>query len=186
MRKCLICEKAFEFKTAKKIYCGSYCRNKAQCNIEMKCLECGNEYKIPPYKKNMSHYCSKKCCVVGIGKKKARDILTRFNEKISEPDINGCINWKGTFDNKGYRVFFVSKKAKRVSEHAYRIAYKLFVGEIPEELSVCHFCDNRACVNVEHLWIGTHKQNMRDMIDKGRHNPRGKKNKNGLPSMSIY
>jgi hypothetical protein len=51
---------------------------------------------------------------------------------------------------------------------AHRVAYKLWIADIPENLFVCHHCDSPACVNPDHLFLGTAKDNTQDMIKKGR------------------
>lgn len=79
---------------------------------------------------------------------------------------NGC--WEWTLSRaQGYGKF-MNKQRKRVMAH--RESYKAFIGEIPKGLLVCHSCDNRLCINPDHLFLGTYKDNMDDMVKKGRNN----------------
>jgi hypothetical protein len=75
-----------------------------------------------------------------------------------------CWIWLGSYNENGYGVFHYDKKLKL----AHRFSYEFYKGEIPKGLFVCHSCDNTACVNPDHLWLGTQEDNMNDMIAKGR------------------
>lgn len=85
-------------------------------------------------------------------------------------DTAACWPWtRGT--TKGYgRVKF---NGRAVQTH--RLAYSLFYGSIPNDLCVCHACDNPTCCNPFHLWVGTQTANNNDKILKGRHRNRPRK-----------
>lgn len=87
-----------------------------------------------------------------------------FNARIKKNTNNGCIEWTGSSDQKGYGQLRIDGKLIK----AHRFAWSRVNGPIPEGMLVLHSCDNPKCVNVDHLRVGTHKDNMADMDDRNR------------------
>lgn len=86
----------------------------------------------------------------------------RFVEKILITD--DCWKWTASKYHDGYGIFRKGSKIHR----AHRISYEIFIGEIPDDMLVCHHCDNPACVKPSHLFLGTIQDNIQDKCDKGR------------------
>lgn len=94
-----------------------------------------------------------------------KEFESRFWEKVDKKGEVECWNWLAS-KRGGYGSFSIDDNVY----FAHRIAYNLVFGKIPEELLVCHRCDNPICVNPNHLFLGTYSDNRVDMINKGRSN----------------
>jgi hypothetical protein len=91
------------------------------------------------------------------------DVVDRFNKKI---DKSGeCWNWTACL-SKGYGAFSIGRKMNNV--RANRYAFYLANGFIDDDKFVCHTCDNPLCVNPDHLYLGTPKDNVNDREKRGR------------------
>lgn len=89
----------------------------------------------------------------------------RFLSRIDIKGEDECWLWQGTIHKGGYGELSINNKNLKT----HRMSWEFFRGEIPPELEVCHTCDVRHCCNPNHLWLGTHKENMEDRRNKGNH-----------------
>jgi len=98
-------------------------------------------------------------------------ILDRFWSKVNKTTVNECWEWTACLNNGGYGQFKLNGRMRP----AHRISWMIRHGSMPPKdgsfhgLCVLHKCDNPRCVNPDHLFVGTHGDNMRDRSKKGRH-----------------
>ena len=90
--------------------------------------------------------------------------IKRFWSKVDKKLDRKCWNWIAYKDRDGYGQIWFNRKMLL----AHRFSWMIHFDSIPEGLLVCHKCDNKSCVNPNHLFLGTNKDNTKDMFDKGR------------------
>ena len=94
-------------------------------------------------------------------------LIKKFWSKVEIKSEDSCWNWTAGLSHRGTGKFMSGLRAGFTSI-APRFSWMLHHGPIPLGLLVCHKCDNRLCVNPKPLFLGTHQDNMTDMVTKGR------------------
>lgn len=103
-----------------------------------------------------------------LGGRKPKTAIYRFNNSYIKDQDTGCWVWQGRSRSGSSRMYGrIKVDGKNIAAH--RFSWEIHSGsKIPEGCIIMHSCDNPECVNPQHLSVGTHKENMNDMILKGR------------------
>lgn len=168
MIKCDQCGKEFNkapnsIKRCKNHFCSKKCSSiYKEKKVAIICDNCGKEFLRVSYrsKKYKNNFCSNKC----VGLFKVKSDLEKFMSKVEIIDDKTWI-WKGWKEKNGY----AKTKYKGKSEWVHRVSYMLFINPIiPKDKCVLHKDDVPLNCCPSNLWLGTKKDNSRDMINKGR------------------
>lgn len=110
-----------------------------------------------------------------------KSLVDRFFEKVQQFNyVDSCWYWRGCLDDKGYGLVKRGGFGRHGSSiiRAHRLSWMIYKGPIPDGLCVCHTCDHPACVNPNHLFLGTMKDNCQDRDLKCRNTYRRGENHN--------
>ncbi len=111
----------------------------------------------------------------------------KANSKLD--DVTGCWVWTGSvrrsYSPYGRTTIGSRSDGTRRSTSVHRLSFETFTGPIPDGMCVCHKCDNPRCVNPDHLFLGTKKDNADDRDRKGRNSPPPRINRTNSPQAKL-
>ncbi len=179
---CRYCSKSFHvpdcYSKTRGKFCSRQCYHSSrgwEKPVVNKCMWCNKDMIVGIYKlrKKAGKFCSRKCTQEYFHQNKIHDIERFFINISRKPHKDNCWIWGAAKNLKGYGITTVDLK----SYAAHRYSWIIHFGQISSDQLVCHKCDNPSCVNPEHLFLGTQKDNIQDMLKKGRQrNQFGEKN----------
>jgi len=157
-------------------WCSRRCSRVAHAAITITkpCEHCGTTFtqKHEPSRADR-RFCSPACR----NTHRRRPLIDRFHQHVKPSNPSDCWPWRGHLNNKGYGQIYSLEAGREVLAH--RAAWELEHGSIPDGLRVLHRCDNPPCCNPSHLFLGTQRDNIHDMVAKqrishGTHRPNAK------------
>lgn len=143
--------------------------------MDVVCEVCQTVFTRPPSAIRQRVYCSNMCrySVKFVGSVALTE--KRFWRRVDK--TQGCWLWRGPVTSDGYGKVYIILFSQKIYS-ASRVAWVLTHGPIPSGMEICHHCDNPPCVRPEHLFLGTHADNMQDASKKKRFNDRRGENGN--------
>jgi len=179
-RVCQQCNNSFLFRdvpsnTGKGKFCSPTCqhlfRHRDNKTIQIACEFCQKTFTwiLRPSSRVKRKFCSMKCTEMSRAGRERKPWQDRMDKNIVRgPNETDCWIWTGAKNDKGYGQMSIVQNGKSIKIYTHRLMWERVYGPIPEGLEACHKCDTPLCCSVDHLFLGSHKENMNDAVKKGR------------------